>query len=349
MAARDAGNKNTNITEEKRMQNEKCRMQNEGMEAFDAAMDLVRGGISPDFKKGIKLRSLRFDNQEMFGAVVDGVRYVALKPICDGIGLSWDGQYRKITLNKRYCHMSIPFETAGGKQDMVCIPLKKLDGWLFSINPDKCKGDIREKVEYYQEECFAALYEYWHEGVAINPGKVRNASAMKETLEGYLASNRRRTGKRIPLTREFREEVFREAKEYGGGTAMANKLGLGNDTINRIIRGDNKSIMGGLYEFIRAQSGALAGSPRGHGRSPSIDSLRERQEKEDAGNPPEADKIDGHTSAQSGALDGVPASPGNDGHTSAYWKGKSEGLSEFVGRLMPLVEEALKVVKGGAK
>ncbi|EQA15102.1 putative phage antirepressor protein [Glaesserella parasuis 174] len=27
--------------------------------------------------------------------------------------------------------------TNGGMQSMLCIPLKKLNGWLFSINPEK--------------------------------------------------------------------------------------------------------------------------------------------------------------------------------------------------------------------
>ena len=52
------------------------------------------------------------------------------------------------------------------------MPLKKLNGWLFSINPEKVRADLREKVIQYQEECFEALYNYWHFGKAertINP------------------------------------------------------------------------------------------------------------------------------------------------------------------------------------
>lgn len=54
---------------------------------------------------------------------------------------------------------------------MLCIPLRKLNGWLFSINPEKVRADIRDKLIQYQEECFTALHDYWNKGVAVNPRK----------------------------------------------------------------------------------------------------------------------------------------------------------------------------------
>ena len=59
----------------------------------------------------------------------------------------------------------------GGAQKMLCIPLKKLNGWLFSINPEKVRADIRDKLIQYQEECFTVLHDYWTKGKAENPRK----------------------------------------------------------------------------------------------------------------------------------------------------------------------------------
>lgn len=50
---------------------------------------------------------------------------------------------------------------------MICLPLKKLNGWLFSINPAKVRDDIRDRLVRYQEECFTALHDYWTKGAAI--------------------------------------------------------------------------------------------------------------------------------------------------------------------------------------
>ncbi|SPY32484.1 phage antirepressor N-terminal domain-containing protein [Pasteurella canis] len=52
--------------------------------------------------------------------------------------------------------MSIVAED-GRIREMLCMPLKKLNGWLFSINPEKVRSDLKEKVIQYQEECFEAL------------------------------------------------------------------------------------------------------------------------------------------------------------------------------------------------
>ena len=40
---------------------------------------------------------------------------------------------------------------------MTCLPLEYLNGWLFGINPDRVRADIRDKVIRYQKECYKAL------------------------------------------------------------------------------------------------------------------------------------------------------------------------------------------------
>lgn len=59
--------------------------------------------------------------------------------------------------------------TPGGIQEMLCIRLIKLNGWLFSVNPEKISPQLRDTVVMYQDECFAVLYDYWYKGAAVNP------------------------------------------------------------------------------------------------------------------------------------------------------------------------------------
>lgn len=123
-----------------------------------------------------------FYGNELITVEQSGEIYVAMKPVVEGIGIDWYSQYRKIISSQRYSHMTIPFETVGGKQDMIFLPLKKLNGWLFSINADKCRPDIRQRVKTYQEECFQVLYEYFHNGGAVN----RNIN--QDQLAGLLGT-----------------------------------------------------------------------------------------------------------------------------------------------------------------
>lgn len=111
-----------------------------------------------------------FNGASLVTAKIKEIIYVAMRPIVEAIGLDWAGQTVKLNKNKeRYGCCVIATPSNGGIQDMLFIPLRKLNGWLFSINPEKVRPDLKETVIQYQEECFEVLYSYWTKGVAINP------------------------------------------------------------------------------------------------------------------------------------------------------------------------------------
>ncbi|EAR3203497.1 phage antirepressor Ant [Salmonella enterica] len=114
-----------------------------------------------------------FNGQQIITAMAAGVVYVAMKPIVENLGMSWGTQQQKLMkqLDKFNCiHMNMV--AADGKlRKLLCLPLKKLNGWLFSINPEKVRADIRDKLIKYQEECFTVLHDYWTKGKAENPRK----------------------------------------------------------------------------------------------------------------------------------------------------------------------------------
>lgn len=118
--------------------------------------------------EAVNTTSVQFHGQPIITAMAAGVAYVAMKPIVENLGMSWSTQTRKLlSQNDKYgyAHMNIP--SKGGIQQMLCIPLRKLNGWLFSINPAKVRADIRDKLIAYQEECFTVLHDYWTKGAAI--------------------------------------------------------------------------------------------------------------------------------------------------------------------------------------
>lgn len=114
-----------------------------------------------------------FNGQQIITAMAAGVAYVAMKPIVENLGMSWGTQQQKLMkqLDKFNCiHMNMV--AADGKlRKLLCLPLKKLNGWLFSINPEKVRADIRDKLIQYQEECFTVLHDYWAKGKAENARK----------------------------------------------------------------------------------------------------------------------------------------------------------------------------------
>lgn len=99
--------------------------------------------------------------------LVDGC--VSVKKICDNLGVDHRAQFTKIQSDPSYGGRIIGVEINGITQGVLCIPVEKLNGWLFSINTAKVKDSIREKLIAYKNECFNALNDYFNKGAAIKP------------------------------------------------------------------------------------------------------------------------------------------------------------------------------------
>lgn len=126
-----------------------------------------------------------FNGQQILTAVAAGVTYVAMRQIVENIGIDWTGQSVKLRKmkDKFNCRDISMVATDGKLRKLLCIPLKKLNGWLFSINPEKVRADIRDKLIQYQEECFSVLHDYWTKGHVFNPRKAKKALPGKITTE----------------------------------------------------------------------------------------------------------------------------------------------------------------------
>jgi len=110
----------------------------------------------------------------------NGEIYVAIKPISEELGIEWSRQFQKLKKDERYGHMYIPLKLSeGGLHDMLCIPHKKVLTWLFSINPNKIKPELRSKLIAFQDETEWAIYEYWTKGEVKKSDFVGSEAFMK--------------------------------------------------------------------------------------------------------------------------------------------------------------------------
>lgn len=97
--------------------------------------------------------------------VITAEMYVPIKPICEALGVAFQKQHEKIKSDAILSSVVTLRVTTGadGKQyEMLCLPLKFVYGWVFSINPDNVKEQSRENVIKYKRECYNALYEHFH-------------------------------------------------------------------------------------------------------------------------------------------------------------------------------------------
>lgn len=90
--------------------------------------------------------------------------YVSAKEIVEAIGLDWGGQYTKLNHNReRWGIEKISIPSEGGKQITIGLPLRKLPGWLMTIQPNKVPNELRAKIIHYQTECDRVLWEHWNQ------------------------------------------------------------------------------------------------------------------------------------------------------------------------------------------
>ena len=102
--------------------------------------------------------------------LANGHVFVPIRPICDNLGVSWTGQRERVNRDPvlidelQGVRVTRTPGAGGGTQEMLCLPLKFIPGWLFGINANRVKPEIRERLIRYQRECYEVLSAAFQEG-----------------------------------------------------------------------------------------------------------------------------------------------------------------------------------------
>ena len=132
----------------------------------------------------IEQRQIAFyDDQIIVIQVEDGTVYVPIRPICTLLGIRWGSQYERIQRDLILSELSrgvlvTRTPDKGGSQEMLCLPLDMMHGWLFSIQASRVKAEVRPKLLQYQRDCYRVLADaFLHNQVTHRPN-----SAIDELL-----------------------------------------------------------------------------------------------------------------------------------------------------------------------
>ena len=146
----------------------------------------------------ISTQTISFNHQSLVTFKQNGTHYTAMKPICENIGLDWKSQYSRMkrddVLNSTMVIITTVAED-GKKREMICLPIEYLNGWLFGIDINRCKPEIRDTLIKYKKECYQALHDYWFNGKAERKTTVddrtglRNAVNMLVSKKGLIYSD----------------------------------------------------------------------------------------------------------------------------------------------------------------
>lgn len=120
--------------------------------------------------------SVPFHGNTLFVVDHNGQPYTPMKPIVDGMGLSWQPQHAKLKDRFGTSITEIVMQMPGDDQrrSVTCMAMRKLAGWLMTIHPNKVNPEIRDRIIRYQNECDDALWDYWTKGQAVRQNGIKS-------------------------------------------------------------------------------------------------------------------------------------------------------------------------------
>ena len=179
-----------------------------------------------------QIQLVQFHNQQISILNYNNKPYVAIKPICENIGLDWEAQRQRIKRNEILNSTAFMIKVVakdGKNRDVLCLPLGYLNGWLAGIELSRVNPEIKPILKQYQLECFDVLYSHFMPKVAQ---QYPNTISLEQQQQIKQAVNERsfRTGEhyqaiytklyeqfKIPRYQDLPASKFDEAIKWLGG------------------------------------------------------------------------------------------------------------------------------------
>ncbi len=125
----------------------------------------------------IEQKQVAFYGDEILAVrIEDGTVFIPVRPICDLLGVDWSAQRRRINRDPVLSEeMQSVVVTATDSyrtinRDVLSLPLDYVSGFLFGIDANRVKPEIKERLIQYQRECYKVLAEAFSDGrLTANP------------------------------------------------------------------------------------------------------------------------------------------------------------------------------------
>lgn len=186
--------------------------------------------------------TINFRSDTLFAVERDDGVFVAVKPICDTLGIEWRKQQERLRrdpiLSEGITMVVIP--SPGGAQETTCLKLDLVHGWLFTIDESRVKDeDTKQRVLAYKRECYSVLFEHFYGKRAAPTRAIPEADETQEP-----------DGTKVRLVTESRQTF---------GTAAAAQLWfrLGLPVVPAMLQ-DSKQI--DLFDYSRVKPAPEAGA-----------------------------------------------------------------------------------------
>lgn len=129
---------------------------------------------------------------DLMAQEADGHVFVALKPMCDSLEISFQAQLRKLQRRSWAGVAQKAIPSPGGVQQTAVITSDAVPMWLATIDENKVSPQARPKLIAYQREARDALDAYFNKRVAAAP-VVNQFDMLRAAIDQIEAADRKAT------------------------------------------------------------------------------------------------------------------------------------------------------------
>ncbi|MHC1707505.1 MAG: phage antirepressor N-terminal domain-containing protein [Bacteroidales bacterium] len=132
------------------------------------------------------VKFLEFKGKTLLFLSKNGTFWIAVKPICEALGVNFNRQYKNLYMNKVFgpALANLPMQVPGSQvRNMICLPEHLVYGWLFTIHGEK------EDLIEYQKECNDVLFNHFHGTITRRSDLIRSKARLQHeifTVESQL-------------------------------------------------------------------------------------------------------------------------------------------------------------------
>lgn len=158
-----------------------------------------------------QIKKIEINNRELSMTYVNNQWWVAIKPICEALGVNYDRQFQNIKsdeiLRDVYAKQHMR-DSLNRRQEMICLPEKYIYGWIFSIKSES------EILKQYKKKCYEVLYDHFH-GVLAQRSNILKQKTLIE-LEAEALQNEINELESVKKLKQLKAEISHSKKSLHG-------------------------------------------------------------------------------------------------------------------------------------
>lgn len=116
----------------------------------------------------MQIINIEFQSDRLTAVERQGEYFVAVRPICEAIGVDWSSQRKRINRDPILRQGVVMMTTAPGGYGPreLCLRFDLVNGWLFTIDAGRVRAASRPKVLAYKAECHRVLFRHFYGAAA---------------------------------------------------------------------------------------------------------------------------------------------------------------------------------------